>query len=345
MAIKMVRKPSETPNINNIDDIIPFRYAYGNQDGYVIGKGTELSHTVNGNVFTVNSGRIVLQGVETDIDANGVSLGIDGSTNELRYYSVYYEVNLATNTVNVLLSNYDVIGYPIIDKGDDLTVNSSGIARLELYRLQVRSGVITNVEKVVKPIQYTGEMTVDNALNINGINLKVNENGILTYGDIIIPQMKLLWKGEVSCIENHREDTSNNYSSLNYSFNVSDIGNVKVGDKLIFRTKFKLYNVGVSCSGREQLLDIKGTMISVRNSNNSEALSFSMFYYPTKFDDIIGISIDFRELSIMPNLASNSDINKIVFSVGIPISSNDKTLTVFENDGYFKITEVYKIID
>ena len=29
MGIRMVRQPSQTPNVTNIDDIIPFRYAYG----------------------------------------------------------------------------------------------------------------------------------------------------------------------------------------------------------------------------------------------------------------------------------------------------------------------------
>ena len=93
MAHKMVRQPSETPNINNIDDIVPFRYAYGNQDGYVLNKGNELSYTINGNQFRINSGRVVLQGVEDDIDANGVNFTIDNISGT-RYYVVYYKVNL-----------------------------------------------------------------------------------------------------------------------------------------------------------------------------------------------------------------------------------------------------------
>ena len=74
MSIKMVRQPSETPNITNIDDIIPFRYAYGNQNGYVKDKGNEVGYTVNGSQFTIGSGRIVLQGVESDISASGVTI-------------------------------------------------------------------------------------------------------------------------------------------------------------------------------------------------------------------------------------------------------------------------------
>ena len=158
MAHKMVRQPSETPNINNIDDIVPFRYAYGNQDGYVIGKGNELSHTINGNEFRINSGRVVLQGVEDDIDANGVTFIIDNIAS-LRYYVIYYRVNLATNTTSYEIT-YDTVGYPTIDVGDDLTKNSSGSANLPLYRFTASSGVISGVEKLVKAIEYSGTALV-----------------------------------------------------------------------------------------------------------------------------------------------------------------------------------------
>lgn len=159
MAISMVRKPSETANINNIDDIIPFRYAYGNQNGYVISRGSEVSHTASGNQFTVNSGRIVIDGVESDIDSNGVTLTVD-AVSETRYYVVFYEVNLATNTASVKLSGYSTSGYPTIEKGDDLTANSNGTARLALYRFNSTNGVISGVEKVVNPIDYTGSALV-----------------------------------------------------------------------------------------------------------------------------------------------------------------------------------------
>lgn len=158
MAISMVRKPSETPNITNIDDIIPFRYAYGNQSGYVINRGAEVSHTVNGNQFTVNSGRLVIQGVESDIDSNGITLTID-SVSETRYYAVYHEINLATNTSNIKVE-FDTATYPNITEGDDLTANSSGIARLVLYTFIAQNGVISSVNKVVKAIDYTGTALV-----------------------------------------------------------------------------------------------------------------------------------------------------------------------------------------
>ena len=88
MAIEMVRIPSDTPNITNIDDIIGLRYAYGNQNGYVINKGNECSYTINGSIFKINSGRLVLQGVECDIDANGVEILIDSIASK-QYFLKY----------------------------------------------------------------------------------------------------------------------------------------------------------------------------------------------------------------------------------------------------------------
>ena len=169
MAIKMVREPSETPNINNIDDIIPMRYAYGNQNGYVIGKGTEISNTVNGLNFTVNSGRLVLQGVECDIDASGVTITIDNIATK-RYYTIYLEVNLGLNTATIK-DEYDTATYPTIDAGDDLTENTTGVARLPLYRFTATSGIIGEVNKVVKSIKYINSNTVidkANSLIFNG---------------------------------------------------------------------------------------------------------------------------------------------------------------------------------
>lgn len=154
MAIKMVREPSETPNISNIDDIIPFRYAYGDQDGYVLGRGTEISNTINGLNFTINSGRLVVQGVECDIDATGVTVTIDNIATK-RYYTVYLQVNLGLNTATVL-ATYDTATYPNPPASDDLTENSTGTAYLVLYHFTATSGVIGEVEKIVQGIQYTG---------------------------------------------------------------------------------------------------------------------------------------------------------------------------------------------
>ena len=223
MAIKMVREPSETPNINNIDDIIPMRYAYGNQNGYVIGKGTEISNTVNGLNFTVNSGRLVLQGVECDIDASGVTITIDNIATK-RYYTVYLEVNLGLNTATIK-SEYDTATYPTIDAGDDLTENTTSIARLPLYRFIATSGVISSVNKVVESVKYIDEsfiknVKVNDASKVNNLEITKDEKGVLKIGDTIIPQKKLLWQG----------NASNENSEEYYDIQLSE--SVTVGDVL-----------------------------------------------------------------------------------------------------------------
>lgn len=210
MAISMVREPSEQPNITNIDDIIPFRHAYGNQNGYVKGKGTELAYTINGSNFEIGSGRVVLQGVESDIDANGVTITIDNVAT-LRYYVVYYLVNLGTNSVSIG-TIYDTAGYPTIDTGDDLIENTSGIARLPLFKFTAINGAITNPAKIVVALQYyeerieTHDVAISNITNgitpvsvkkYNGTMAQITEdsNGVLKFGNLIIPQYKLVWSG------------------------------------------------------------------------------------------------------------------------------------------------------
>ena len=153
MAIEMVRIPSETPNISNTDDFVGLRYAYGNQNGYVIGKGQECSYTINGSKFKINSGRLVLQGVECDIDANGVEITIDNVATK-KYYTVYLQVNLATNETKILAMS-DTSSYPTIESGNDLTQSTTGTATMELYHFEATSGVISNVSKVLKAIQYS----------------------------------------------------------------------------------------------------------------------------------------------------------------------------------------------
>lgn len=205
MAIKMVREPSETPNINNIDDIVPMRYAYGNQDGYVIGKGTEISNTVNGLNFTINSGRLVLQGVECDIDASGVTITIDNIATK-RYYVVYLQVNLGLNTAQIL-SSYDTATYPTIDAGDDLTENTTGIARLPLYRFIATSGVISEVNKVVESIKYIKDVKVDNSENSNISDFAINpfSNNPTNSGTIDERLGKIVWTGNETPIDNQSE--------------------------------------------------------------------------------------------------------------------------------------------
>lgn len=175
MAIKLVRAPSETPNINNIDDIIPMRYAYGDKNGYVKNRGEEISYTIDGSNFIINSGRLVLQGVECDIDASGIIITVDNISTK-RYYTVYLEVNLALNT-STIKTQYDTITFPEIDSGDDFMQNSTGTARLVIYRFTAENGVIGSVIKSCYEIKYINEDYIRKA---KVLNADLSEKSILT---------------------------------------------------------------------------------------------------------------------------------------------------------------------
>ena len=261
MAIKMVREPSETPNINNIDDIIPMRYAYGGQNGFVIGKGTEISNTVSGLNFTVNSGRLVLQGVECDIDASGVTITIDNIATT-RYYTIYLEVNLGLNTATIK-DEYDTATYPTIDAGDDLTENTTGVARLPLYQFTATSGIISEVNKVVESVKYTANMTVDNSNKVNNLEIKRDENGVLKIGDVVIPQRYLISSNNIVL-------ATNNHIAQDLVIGVSDnehyeleVANV-VNPTRRLTSQFVKINTGVLAEGVSSIrcaISISGTTL------------------------------------------------------------------------------------
>ena len=181
MAIKLIRQESETPNITNYDDARMARYAYGGYDGYVKSRGTEIASEVNGTTFVVKSGVLVLQGWETEIDANGVSISVTAADASLRYTVVYLEINRAADTVQIKTLS-DTAGYPQIPENDDLTNNVIGTARLPLYRFTTQSGVIGNVEKLVKAIEYMSDKVseIEQKLDELGFKEASVENGEIT---------------------------------------------------------------------------------------------------------------------------------------------------------------------
>ena len=140
--------------VSNIDDIIPFRYAYINQNGYVADKGMELEAEAIGSTLKINSGRVVLQGVESDIDASGISFEVDNISG-IMYYTIYYHVDLANNRTSIEIRS-DATAFPIMTGGDNLTNNPIGVANLDLYHLYVENGVIQTIAKVVEKIEYGG---------------------------------------------------------------------------------------------------------------------------------------------------------------------------------------------
>lgn len=153
MGLRLIRQKSDTPNVQNTDDARMVRYAYGGYDGVVKNKGTECSYTISGTTFKINSGVLVLQGWETEIDGNGWEMSIDGW---VKNYSVYLEVNLAANTA-AIKSKYGIGVLPSVDSGDDLTTTINGTARMVLYTFKSTGGVISDVEKKVSAIEYSSQ--------------------------------------------------------------------------------------------------------------------------------------------------------------------------------------------
>ena len=213
MSIRLIRQESETPNVTNTDDARMVRYAYGGYNGFVKNRGTEIGYSINGSTFKVTSGVLNLQGWEAEIDANGVDISTSGSGNK-RYFSVFYEVNAATDTASVK-SSYSETGYPAIDAGDDLTETTNGTARLLLYTFDVQNTAISNVQKKVQAIPFVSDAIDEiyeglengtiipaksnDSKSINSLEIKRDENGVLKIGDTIIPQKKLLWSGSINC--------------------------------------------------------------------------------------------------------------------------------------------------
>lgn len=296
MAIKMVREPSETPNINNIDDIVPMRYAYGGQNGFVIGKGTEISNTVSGLNFTVNSGRLVLQGVECDIDAIGVTITIDNIATK-RYYTVYLEVNLGLNTATIK-DEYDTATYPTIDDGDDLTENTTGIARLPLYQFTATSGIISEVNKVVESVKYTKDVKVNNSSKVNDLEIKQDENGILKIGDIIIPQKQLLWTGQ----------TTSTLNLSQYGLNVGDI----------IEIEYCLYN-----STTQEAVDQSNSFLKIRIKGDS-------------YDGGIGPSIQSGYFN-WSLLSGTTTAKFVLYRFSPSLNSSDPTLSISLNPSTFNV--------
>ena len=183
MGLRLIRQKSDPPNVQNTDDVRMVRYAYGGYDGVVKNKGTECSYTTSGTTFKINSGVLVLQGWETEIDGNGWEMSIDSLT---KYYAVYLEVNLATDTA-AIKSVYDTAGVPSVISTDDLTQTTNGTARMTLYTFKSSGSVISEVSKKIRTIEYSSSFA--------SRYFTEDENGILRYKDTIVPQKKQVWSG------------------------------------------------------------------------------------------------------------------------------------------------------
>ena len=234
MSIRLIRQDSQTPNVTNHDDARMVRYAYGGFDGFVKDRGSEIDYAIDGTSFVVQSGVLVLQGWEVEIDANGAAISVPPNVSTTQYFSVYLEVNCGTDTA-AIKSTYRSGTYPDIPASDDLTANTVGTARLLLYRFTATNGVISNVKKAVQGIEYSlyninelrdglqnGTIIPANAKSVNALEIKRDENGVLRIGDTIIPQRKLLWRGDLTI------ETGDSNKSISLSDNLINGDNIEI---------------------------------------------------------------------------------------------------------------------
>lgn len=158
MALRLVRKTSDTPSVTNKDDCLMTRYAYGGYNGVVKGFGSSCEYSIDGGKFTIQSGRIVIDGWEVDIDGAGQVLDLSGVSGN-QYHSVYAELNVATESISIK-SSYLTGSFPTINEGDDLSQAQNGTARLLLYQVLVTNGIIKHefVHKRFKTIPYVKDI-------------------------------------------------------------------------------------------------------------------------------------------------------------------------------------------
>lgn len=150
MSITLLRKSSDTPNITNRNDARMIRYAYGGMDGVIKNFGNELSYSTSGSVFHMNSGCVVIQGWEIEIDSWELNLGTISGT---QHYSIYLEVNVAAEIAEIK-STYKPAVPPVISTGDDLTKYPEGIARIPLYTFKYSYNNFESVSRLFSLIEY-----------------------------------------------------------------------------------------------------------------------------------------------------------------------------------------------
>lgn len=307
MAIKMVREPSDSPNITNLDDFVGLRYAYGDQNGYVLGKGSEIDYSISGSVFKVLSGRVVVQGVECDIDANGVSISID-NTATLRYHAVYIQVALADMSAYVL-ETYDTASYPNISKGDDLNSNTTGTARLLLYTFTSRNGVISSVAKKVEPVSYTHQKFSKFQADL--------ENGIV--------------KPLIAETSNTSGHAFNGVDWLEYSstasvipsFRIISIGTLPMN---VMGVRLPLTDI-ISVSFVFGGVQFTGSSLGVLDSSGS----LQILCHGTRLDDADTVNV-WRSTAMSITLSYSGSTNEVRITLGVPqqltvIRQSDDTVT------------------
>lgn len=191
----ILRKPSDTPNISPKMDYRVLDMACGGQRGVNSKVGDALGYSVDGNIFTIKSGELVVDGVQAEITGNGESVTVDNVA-QTRYYAVYCEINLqdSTTPTATIKSIYNTLSvYPTVSDGDNLVTSPYGTANVLLYTFIAVSGVISSVVKKVDSLTQYDE-------RLNGLEGRLDELGFKT-GDTGVSGVTLTKNGKYAILQ------------------------------------------------------------------------------------------------------------------------------------------------
>lgn len=210
MALRLIRKANEEPNITNTDDAVMVRYAYG-YNGVVKNYGKECAHEVTSSEFKILSGRIVVDGWEVDVPVEGEIIDFS-ETYGVQYVTIFAEIELVAETATIK-AEFNLINYPEILKEDDLTEIPKGSSKFELYNVRVENGIITEVLSKFEIIPRLNDIggkvkdiedgktivpKAEDANTINGLNFAYEDGSIIYKKDIYnkekIIRKVTLWK-------------------------------------------------------------------------------------------------------------------------------------------------------
>ncbi len=161
MAITLIRKNSDTPNVRNYDDTRLFRYATYGKTGIIKDYMEEVAMSAVGyTTLHIGTGEIVHQGWQVEINSGGVDIALE-NYDDYEYYSIYLEINLSIPSqqkaeIKYLKGN---VAYPVIDPGDDLTRIPSGTSRTLLAHIYLQKNTSINVDRIINVLPYMGEVS------------------------------------------------------------------------------------------------------------------------------------------------------------------------------------------
>lgn len=141
MAVKELRKESDIPNISKEDDYRAFKYATKDFNGVIQDFGNACSYSISDNVLHINSGEIIFNNEQWDIDGNGVDVVIT-KTQTTSFYCVGARKNMVTNEIEI-----GSFGYAT-RSGDADDIIKTNTNTFWLYKVRMLANNITDVYQV-----------------------------------------------------------------------------------------------------------------------------------------------------------------------------------------------------